>query len=159
MDLDIKITGAAEIEKLLKMLPDKPARLALEAGLRAGGKVIQQEAIDRAPVLKGGPRIVMYRGKKRILVPGLLKKAIIVRKVKQGKGAVNFQIAVTKLAFYAHFVEWGTSKMRAMPFLRPAMDSKGQEAIAVMGQKIMQRIQLEARKLAGELGTNRRRKR
>jgi HK97 gp10 family phage protein len=159
MEFSAKVHGLEEIEKLLKQLPDKPARAALESGLRAGGKVIQKDAIDRAPVLKGPPRIVTYRGKKRIIVPGLLKKAIIVTKRKEGGGAVNFAIAVTKIAFYAHWVEWGTKKMRAMPFMRPALDAKGEEAIKVMRDTTLRRILKEAEKLASLYGTNRRKRR
>lgn len=158
MEFEAKVSGLAEIEKLLKALPDKPAKGALQSGLRAGGKVIQQEAIDRAPVLKGEPRVVMYRGKKRIIVPGLLKKCIIVRAAKQGKGPINFVIAVTKLAFYAHWVEWGTQKMRAQPFMRPALDAKGEEAIQVMRDTTIRRISKEAEKLATLFGTKKRKR-
>lgn len=159
MEFESTVSGLAEIEKLLKALPDKPAKSALQSGLRAGGKVIQQEAIDRAPVLKGDPRVVNYRGKKRIIVPGLLKKSIIVRANQKGPGAVNFLVAVTKLAFYAHWVEWGTQKMRAQPFMRPALDAKGEAAIQVMRDTTIRRIANEAEKLATLFGTKKRRKR
>lgn len=159
MEFKATFHGLEEIEKLLKALPDKPAKRALDGGMRAGGKVIQRDAIERAPVLKGPPRVVMYRGKKRIIVPGLLRKSIIVRRVKDGPASVNFAISVTKLAFWAHMIEWGTSKMRAMPFLRPALDAKGEEAIKVMIQTTAKRIEAEATKLASLYGTNKRRRR
>lgn len=159
MDVTVKISGLQEIEKLLKMLPDKPARAALDAGMRAGGQIIRKEAISLAPVLKGGPRIVKYRGKKRILIPGLLKKCIIVKKGKDQSGGVNFAVAVHKLAFYAHWAEWGTHKMRAQPFMRPALDKKGAEAIKKIRDITLSRITREAEKLASLYGTNRRKRR
>lgn len=159
MDVTTTVSGLVEIEKLLMQLPDKPAKKALDAGLRAGGNIIKKEAIDRAPVLKGGPRVVTYRGKKRLLIPGLLKKSIVVSSDGIGQNGINFKVKVTKLAFYAHFVEWGTKKMAAQPFMRPALESKANEAIDKMRNITAKRIEAEAMKLASLFGTNKRKRR
>ena len=67
-------------------------------------KVIRDEAQDLAPV---GPT-------------GKLKSAI---KADKGKGAAAFAAVDLKIAPYASFVEKGTSKMRARPYFRPAVNA------------------------------------
>jgi len=126
----IEIKGLKELETVLKLLPDKPAKKAMNAGLRAGSKVILDEAVRLAPIWSGETKIVMSRGKKRIVFPGMLKKSIIISKGGISEKGVLFKIKITRLAFYSHMLEFGTSKMAAQPFMRPALDNKGEEAIA-----------------------------
>ena len=185
MEFKANIHGLKEIEALLKKLPDKPAKLALDAGLRAGGNVILREAKARAPELKGPPRIVKTRKKGRsalerkeiknlkgydptspylynfrIIAPGLLRNCLYVKKVKpKDPRSVDFVLTVKGIAFYAHFVEFGTKKMAARPFMRPALDTKGEEAIAKIREVTLKRIVAEAQRLSGELGTKKFRRR
>ena len=45
---------------------------------------------------------------------------------------IVFSVDVKKLAFYARFVEYGTSHAKAYPFMRVAAATKAQEAVQVM---------------------------
>lgn len=158
MDVGFNVSGLEEINRLLTALPDKAAKRALDAGLRAGGNIIRKEAISRAPVLKGKPRIVMYRGKKRIIVPGFLKKSISVNSEGIQKNGVLFKVKVLKKAFYAHWLEWGTSKMPAQPFMRPALEVKSAEAIDKMRKITGRAIEREAARLASLFGTKKKKR-
>jgi HK97 gp10 family phage protein len=54
---------------------------------------------------------------------------------------------VQRDSFYWKFVELGTSKMAARPFMRPAYEAKKEEAVKTIGEKLDQRIQAAAREL------------
>ena len=51
-------------------------------------------------------------------------------------------------AWYWRFIEFGTIKMAARPFLRPALEVKRQEAIDAITTRLASRIEAEAKKLA-----------
>ena len=84
---------------------------------------IEKKAMDR---LEKAAEIVanVARGKVPVLT-GKLKDTIRVRRLK-GDTKQNVRVyAGNRLkggAFYAHMVEFGTVKMKAKPFLRPALN-------------------------------------
>ncbi|MNY41310.1 hypothetical protein D3C86_1761160 [compost metagenome] len=43
--------------------------------------------------------------------------------------------------FYAHFVEYGTSKMAAKPFMRPAYDQNKEKAVQAIKDRISKRLE------------------
>ena len=53
-------------------------------------------------------------------------------------------------AFYARFVEFGTVKMAARPFLRPAFEAKKGEAVDAIKVYLERRIPAEVAKLAAK---------
>jgi HK97 gp10 family phage protein len=141
-DFDFTVQGGAELAKRLAEIPPKLENKVLRAAVRAGSVVIANEAKSRAPVLREpDPR----------RNPGTLKKAIKPRSTKVVKGLVSGGVAVRMLSaaqiqkfkaaggskgannpndpFYARWVEYGTVKMAAQPFMRPALSSKAQAAI------------------------------
>ena len=54
-------------------------------------------------------------------------------------------------AFYARFVEFGTVKMAARPFMRPAFEAKKGEAVDAIKAYLERRIPEEVAKLAAKL--------
>lgn len=74
---------------------------ATAVGLNAAAEVVQKEAISKAPSRTGN-----------------LRRNIKVKPAEDGKAHVY----IDKDAFYGRFVEMGTSKKTAQPFLRPALD-------------------------------------
>jgi HK97 gp10 family phage protein len=106
---------------------------------------IEKTAMDR---LEQAGEIIADRA--RALCPvdtGALKKSIRVRRLK-GDPKLDVRIyagnrveggsmkkGAARGAFYAHMVEYGTVKMPAKPFLRPALNgSKGQIMSAMEGE-------------------------
>lgn len=92
-----------------RMSRSAPLRLAL----REAGEVVQVGAAERSAV-----------------DTGLMRRSISVRQGVNRKYYVSVFVGVTKRAWYWKFVEFGTSRMAAQPFMRPALIEEGPEALA-----------------------------
>lgn len=141
---EIEVQGLRELHQALQQLPVRMEKNILRGAIRAGARVIYEEARRRAPVLKDAdPRRIMGALAKsvRIMSPnlrnGTIKGGVMAGgKATVGRGANKVQAN----AWYAHFVEYGTVNMPAQPFLRPAVDSRAQTAIEATGQYIRDRL-------------------
>ena len=138
-----RITGAAVLERVLKRLPGQISERLLANALRAGGRVIQEEARARVPVKTGR-----------------LRDSIIVTKVpSEGQGVV-VTVGTSRKAPYGHLVEFGTRHSSPRPFLRPAFDARAGEALDKIGDTLGRAIDRAAERLAGaRSGLARRRRR
>lgn len=155
----VHIAGLDTFAQALKLLPNNISRRVLRGAVAAAGKVIRDEAKSRAPV-HSGP---IAKGHPP---PGTLKRAIALgrsnRLSKVGKEVYhvfvrNSAIAGSKGkkiiaggkfdAYYWRYIEFGTSKMAARPFLRPAFEAKKEAAIEALTQYIAERFPQEAEKL------------
>lgn len=162
------VKGLREMTRVLKKLPDKVRKRVVNASLREGARVVQDAAINNAisnfqgegtlatgiKTARGRPRRfgelrhrVGVSGGARApaeLRPGTARKS---RKNTVSTGFVGFDGSDGWL-YYWRFLEFGTSKMPARPFLRPAGQSTVvQQTIAI--RRILKRgIEREARKLA-----------
>lgn len=159
----VEVRGLRELSDALKALPKKLERRVLNASLMAGGRVIEREAKLRAPQLEQ-PTPRRKRGtlarniRARVGRPDDGHNATVivaVRKLK-GKAIAAFKKATGKSGannpddpYYWLFVELGTSKMTARPFLRPAFEAKKIEAAFEIKDRIKRRIEKEAAKLRG----------
>ena len=96
------------ISKFGKLENAVSGRATEEASLKKA-KVIAEDARSRAP---RGPT-------------GNLKRSLIARLLE--KRGDNPRVAVAavdrKIAPHGHLIEWGTSKMAARPYFRPAVDA------------------------------------
>lgn len=151
--IDLKVTGLDEIKRELEAMAGRMQTNILRSAVRAASQPVRDEARARAPVLKKpDPR----------RKPGTLKQSITVRSPrikgrlvvggirtlsnKQAKAVAKWKTGGRKGAdnpddpYYAAWVEYGTAKMRARPFMRPALSTRAQSAIDVMGDKIRERI-------------------
>ena len=128
-DFDIRIDGLRELDHALQELAWPTARRALRKGMRQGANVIRDDARARAPKKSG-----------------LLKRSIRTRERRGDVGNIRFDIEVRQRAFYGRFLEYGTSKMSAKPFLRPAAESKAESAVTAMRDALSLAIAAEMRK-------------
>lgn len=153
MAKNLHIIGAKELSEALAMLPANIERNIMRGALRAGAKVIFDDAKQNAPVQDGD-----------------LKQSLRVS-TNRKKGEVSASVkAGNKKAWYYHFVEFGTQPhmikatnakyLRFMakdgtavrtkevhhtgalekPFMRPAFDKKNAEAIVKAGDYIRTRL-------------------
>lgn len=117
----IKLEGEETIAKNLKsFIVDTES--AAGGVLEEGAEELQAEARGRA----AGPTGRKY-GKYQH-PPGTLKDSIQVGWVYHGKGKVGIKVGIAENEyfkqedkFYARFVEFGTQKMLAQPFMRPTL--------------------------------------
>lgn len=154
--ISVKVGGLRELGQKMQQLGKKTAnRIAVKA-MRQGGAIIRDTARTKAPVLQEN---VPHRRK------GTLKKSIATRtKIKQGrtetivwvKGASQKQISRFKGKsgkggaynpndpYYWRYVEFGTSKMAARPFMRPAFEQSKQQAANAITETLKAEIHKEA---------------
>jgi len=153
-----KIEGLAELGKALRELPERVARNGLRVSVYAGAKVVRDEARARAP------KAVQSLGPNQP-PPGTLKRSVIMKHIPELSSLTRQTFFVTvrhgkkyrkqgkkgnlsQDAWYWRFVEFGTRKMRARPFLRPALEARRREAGQAMKDRLSERIEMEASKLS-----------
>lgn len=139
---DAKVTGFAEIDRNLREFPKQVQRRVIRASLTAGAKVIADEAARRVPVDTGNLRhSVRVRSTARSGVPKALVMAGHRSKVyKNGRSRKASKKNGNTPPYYAYYIEFGTAKMPAQPFMRPAMDYKNREALGVIADEMRRRI-------------------
>lgn len=140
-----EIIGGKELEAALKQLPKATAKNVLRRALRNAAKPTVTAAKQMVPV---GPT-------------GNLKVSLTVgaRFYKRGAktpGTVEIFIgATTPKGYHAHLIEFGTVKMSARPFMRPAWDSTKDAVLASISEELWKSLAKSARTLArkAERGT------
>jgi HK97 gp10 family phage protein len=105
-----RLRGEDGLSKKLKALAAKASPKQAETAVRAGLLVIEGAAVQKAPVLTGA-----------------LRRSIHTETATTSAGAVGRTGTNVE---YGPFQEFGTSRMRAQPFLRPAYDENKDEALA-----------------------------
>jgi HK97 gp10 family phage protein len=135
--VDSHVEGLAELDRFLATLPDELQRSMLASALRAATKPIIAQAQANIERLFGGS--TRYTG---VLEAGVVaakqrKTGLAARvniKTKKPKGSKTDDVinGVRKPygrdPFYGRFLEKGTSKMPARPWLQPAAMDKQDEA-------------------------------
>ena len=126
-----EIKGLKELSKALKAFPENIQNNILNSAIRAGIVTIQKEAKKNVPKRKRK-----------------LEKAIVIKKRRpKNKNMIKYQLGIRQGskddAYYGHIVEFGSSKMEAKPFMRPALESKADEVINEVRKKMQQRIDKE----------------
>jgi HK97 gp10 family phage protein len=151
-----KIEGLAELKRALMQLPERIQSQGLAQAVYAGAAVIRDEARVRAPVYTGP----IEQGHPQ---PGTLRKSIILKAIRE-RSSRTTKVAFVLVrhgkkyekvgkrgrnldAFYWRFVEYGTKKMAARPFMRPAFEAKKMAAVEAIRDRLAARIFEEAANL------------
>lgn len=127
------VLGLDEVLKKLKKLPERVQKNVISGAIRASAKPIIKEV--------------------KALVPkdsGTLQKSIGVKKRRsKDKNIIHFSVAPLsrKNGWYGRFVEFGTSKTSAKPFMRPAIERTANETVKVAQEYMKKRIDRELAKL------------
>jgi HK97 gp10 family phage protein len=171
----VYVAGLKELQEALRQLPKNIARNVLRGGVAAGAAVIRKEAQARAPFYyPAGSYTDLATGKTHVgklqdghPPPGTLKRSIVQKQINELSNETKqvFYVTVRKGkkyqkqgkkgnlsqdAYYATWVEFGTAKMAARPFMRPAFEAKKAEAIQAIKAYIEKRIPEEVAKVRGK---------
>ena len=165
--VDIEIAGLDGVLEMLKSLPaDVVSKRGgpVKAALRKAAIIIQKQAqqnmrkIVAEPNKDGKPSkstgslekaVTVGRGKylgglngERYMVwlPKIKKKYANTRdNVRKRRAGKTYYVEGPQ--FYGRFLEYGTAKMTAKPWLRPAVKEKGDAAIAIARDELLRRIE------------------
>lgn len=155
----IRIEGLEEVRKRLLALPREISGKnggPLLAALRKMGRVIQADAKARVRKKSGtlADNIIVVRKKNQFT--GTEEVNVTVRakatkfkdnKANRRKGRVGGLYKAYGPLFYARFLEFGTSKMPAYPFLRPAFESHKGQLGDIFRNELSAAIDLAVRRL------------
>jgi len=149
--IEVKIEGLKQLQEAMSNLSQDIQKNSLRVAVSAASKVILDEAKRLAPQGEtGNLRKALYRYRSRSQsAPG--KETFIVG-VRKGKKEyvdnarnrrlkrVGKKYTVEGKAYYWRFIEFGTSKMPAKPFLRPAFEAKKELAVERFKSKLAEAI-------------------
>ncbi|HEI9807231.1 TPA: HK97 gp10 family phage protein [Proteus mirabilis] len=151
---EIKISGLAELSQYLKALEKNVGKRIARKAMNAGAMELKQEIKHRVPILK---ETVPHRrkgtikrnihSKTKVQRNGQVKTRIWVKSLS-GKKVSAFKQATGKSAalnpndpFYWWFVEFGTAKMSAQPFMRSSFEAKKEATAKVIVQTLKEDIE------------------
>lgn len=132
------LQGAADLTRKLKALGALDDGKIIAGAVRAGMRPALLAARALIPV--GTKEHHSYKG--RLLPPGHAKSSLRIVVVKRGdKQGATALLSTDKEGYYAvQFVERGTEKMQAEPWLRPAFNSTQQQQQAALVAYLQKRI-------------------
>ena len=137
------VKGLRELGLAMQALSADMAGKVARQATAAGAGVVRKAARDAAPVDTGNLKaaVVMKRLPKR--ETNLTEEYVVtVRKGKKSdavKGRAG-RGRQGKDAYYARFVEFGTVKLPARPFMRPALENNTQKATDAVASRLKQRL-------------------
>jgi HK97 gp10 family phage protein len=143
-DVSINQAVLRELDAKLLGLRDAARGAVLRKAASKGIRSALAKAKETIPV--GTVEHRTYKG--RLVLPGFAKKNVKVKTfVSQDKQAAAALLGVDSEAFYAvQFLELGTSKMQAKPWLVPAFESTAPEQVAAVTAELKAGIEKAARK-------------
>ena len=150
--IKVALRGVDDLKRALAEASSSIRKKAVRSALRKAGSVISSAARQAAPVLT-----VPTRFRKA----GTVKRAITVRASKFARKAGNEGVFISVRAlrgsrqkklgkagarnpndpFYWRFLEFGTRKMMARPFMRPAAEKTGQQAVRTFMDAVVPQIE------------------
>ncbi len=131
MRITWSMKGHEELQRKLKALPAAISEDVLEAAARAGARIVRDAAETKAPRSTANKEHMADN--------------ITVKTMEKDGAHVVVGISPRDKFFYWHMQEYGTSKMAANPFLRPAMDENREEAKRAVANVLRGQIEKVAR--------------
>jgi len=146
--VQLKLEGFRELQEQLEKLKGLTARKVLASAAGAAMKPVLEGAREKVPVESGALRDSL-RLAVRTQVEGAATAVEAGVSARRGKVSGEIEIAeglFEKLTMHWagwrwHFAELGTSRQRAHPFLRPAMDERKETVLAILKDRLTRGIQ------------------
>lgn len=132
MEITFKFVGDKQLKKNLEAINRSARGRALRKAARTGAEEIVKEAKRQVPVDTGKTR--QY-----------IRSWLTERRSDSVTAAVG--VTAKTRAHVAKFLETGTSKMAARPFLRPAIDEQQRKAAEATQQAMVEAVLEEVRRV------------
>lgn len=153
--MTIKVTGLKEIEAELQKLGSRDGTRVLRAAMMRAAQPIQKQAQLNAARLPNGSgalersigrRFVVGRQGSGIFEPPLGGRfRVVIAPLKTSRVAVAlynlFYRRKRRGIFHGHFVEFGTKRSKRQPFLAPALNARGSQAVGMLADEIRKGIE------------------
>lgn len=138
----VKVEGLRELGLAMRALGNDMAQRIAVSATGAGAQIIKKKAVRN---IVSSPAVDT----------GSLRDAVIVKKIPKSQTNLTSEHIVTvrgkskrgkksktkqSIAPHASWIEFGTVRMPAEPFLRPAFDTEKENAVAAIAAKLKQRI-------------------
>ncbi|MEA1961277.1 MAG: HK97-gp10 family putative phage morphogenesis protein [Bacillota bacterium] len=122
--VNVGIKGADKAIKLLEEM-GAAASEVLEKATEAGGQIVLEDARTRCPE-----------------VTGALKASLHMEQAKSKKPEIKQEVKISpgKQEYYGTFVELGTTRQEAQPFLRPAVDKNKEQIGKAVNREILRAL-------------------
>lgn len=155
--MEVNVTGFKELREALLKLPKEIQGKPLASAVSAAAKVVQDEAKKNSPLKTGKLRdnVVRYKAKKysnayQVTYHVGMKKEWLafadnVKNRRSGRAGKKYS---RDKIYYWRFHEFGTVKMPARPFFRPAFESTKSEQLDTMQKRLAKAIEAARKKLA-----------
>lgn len=149
MGVDLKLRGSVELAQALRSLGEDVRRRAMRPAVLAASRVVRKRAkeIAESKGLKQTGALIRNIAHKVDINDET--KVYVNIGVRHGRRFADMQRkrgrSVVDDPYYWHFHEFGTSKMAARPFLRPALEESKQAALDAMAKSLRARLKREAR--------------
>lgn len=154
--MEIKLEGFAELQKRLAEFGPKLAANEQRNATRAAAAVFRDAVRLTAPVRTGLLKANLVVNKRRSDGRYVVKYGVRIKQAKKQKYGntsenrrkrrVGKRYEVEGPAFYGRFLEYGTSKMKAQPFMRPAFGPNVGKALEAFKTRMAKGIEDAAKK-------------
>jgi HK97 gp10 family phage protein len=130
ISLRVEVRGLQETIDALNQLPPALRRQPIPDALTDGGQVVLQEEATTVPIKTGR-----------------LFRSLEVSSVQTKKSVQVVKVGTTSEGFYGTFLEFGTSRIPARPWMRPALDHAARPALQAFQAILEQAIPAVAAKI------------
>lgn len=148
MTANIKVDYRDVVQRM-RSLSNKLQKQIARKAIAEGAEIIRKEALSRVSVRTGLLKSNIIKKSLRSRNPGRVSYVVGARRAKAVYGNTKANVRKGRAgksywgkssSYYAHMVEFGTRKMRARPFLRPAFESKKNAAFEAINQRIVNEL-------------------
>ncbi|MBF0438308.1 MAG: HK97 gp10 family phage protein [Magnetococcales bacterium] len=137
----VTVEGLSELSNALRQMSVRLQANGVAAAIYAAAAIIRNQAKANAPVQTGTLKRAIYASKDRSKTTTTTKAMIVgVRKGKKLRTVNSRGRNTSRDAYYADWVEFGTKKTPAQPFLRPAFESTKEEALGALKTRLSKAV-------------------
>lgn len=150
--ITFKLEGVPNLQAQLKELGAELAQNTLRAAARKAFEPVLAAAVAKVPVDTGNLRQSIKigsskpKGGETVIAVGL----VVANNAGKGRRTKDNSAGGAKDPYYWRFVEKGTRKKDARPFLRPALDGNADRVIDQFSKELAKAIDKAVKKRAGK---------